>query len=97
MAVKTAFDNERYISEQTEEILQRSGKFHNKLYLEFGGKLMFDFHAARVLPGWLSGGGAIRAPLLGHPPPPQRRVASGMANGRNRYRHHDPHGVAFCP
>ena len=52
MAVKTAFDNERYIREQTEEILERSKKFHNKLYLEFGGKLLYDFHAARVLPGY---------------------------------------------
>ncbi|HET6426859.1 MAG TPA: DUF1846 domain-containing protein, partial [Phycisphaerae bacterium] len=23
-----------------------------KLYLEFGGKLVFDYHAARVLPGY---------------------------------------------
>ncbi len=52
MAVKTAFDNERYIREQAEEILERSKKFHSKLYLEFGGKLLYDFHAARVLPGY---------------------------------------------
>jgi uncharacterized protein (UPF0371 family) len=26
-------------------------RFDNKLYLEFGGKLVFDYHAARVLPG----------------------------------------------
>nr|HPK53578.1 DUF1846 domain-containing protein [Smithellaceae bacterium] len=46
------FDNEKYIKEQTAEILQRVGRFNNKLYLEFGGKLLFDYHAARVLPGY---------------------------------------------
>jgi uncharacterized protein (UPF0371 family) len=27
-------------------------QFSDKLYLEFGGKLLFDYHAARVLPGF---------------------------------------------
>jgi uncharacterized protein (UPF0371 family) len=49
---KIGFDNEMYIKEQTEEILERMERFDNKLYLEFGGKLLFDFHAARVLPGY---------------------------------------------
>jgi uncharacterized protein (UPF0371 family) len=49
---KTGFDNERYIREQTAAILERVERFNNKLYLEFGGKLMYDFHAARVLPGY---------------------------------------------
>jgi len=52
MAVKTGFDNEKYLQEQTEAILERVNRFNNKLYLEFGGKLMFDYHAARVLPGF---------------------------------------------
>jgi uncharacterized protein (UPF0371 family) len=52
MAAITAFDNEKYLQEQTEEILERAKKFHNKLYLEFGGKLLYDYHAARVLPGY---------------------------------------------
>ncbi|MFC1823747.1 DUF1846 domain-containing protein [Thermodesulfobacteriota bacterium] len=52
MEVKAAFDNEKYIKEQTSEILERVAKFDNKLYLEFGGKLLFDYHAARVLPGY---------------------------------------------
>ena len=39
MAVKTAFDNERYLQEQTAEILERAKRFHNKLYLEFGEKI----------------------------------------------------------
>ncbi|MCX6984313.1 MAG: DUF1846 family protein, partial [Lentisphaerae bacterium] len=47
-----AFDNEKYIREQTEEILERVKMFNNKLYLEFGGKLLFDYHASRVLPGY---------------------------------------------
>ncbi len=49
---KTAFDNEEYLNEQTKAILERVGQFDNKLYLEFGGKLLFDYHAARVLPGF---------------------------------------------
>ncbi len=46
------FDNEKYLEQQSREILERAERFHNKLYLEFGGKLMFDYHAARVLPGY---------------------------------------------
>ncbi|MDD5101008.1 MAG: DUF1846 family protein, partial [Syntrophales bacterium] len=48
----TGFDNERYLQEQMSAILDRVGRFDNKLYLEFGGKLLFDYHAARVLPGY---------------------------------------------
>jgi len=46
------FDNERYLMEQTSAILERVKMFNNKLYLEFGGKLLFDYHASRVLPGF---------------------------------------------
>ena len=49
---KEGFDNEKYIQEQTAEILERVARFDNKLYLEFGGKLLYDYHAARVLPGY---------------------------------------------
>jgi uncharacterized protein (UPF0371 family) len=52
MTGRIGFDNERYLSEQTAAILERVARFDNKLYLEFGGKLMFDQHAARVLPGY---------------------------------------------
>ncbi|MDX9822358.1 MAG: DUF1846 domain-containing protein [Syntrophales bacterium] len=52
MPGSVGFDNEHYIQEQTAEILERVKRFDNKLYLEFGGKLLFDFHAARVLPGY---------------------------------------------
>ena len=49
---RIGFDNEKYLREQTEEILARQRMFGSKLYLEFGGKLMWDYHAARVLPGY---------------------------------------------
>jgi len=49
---KIGFDNQTYLKEQTAAILQRVKKFNNKLYLEFGGKLLYDYHAARVLPGF---------------------------------------------
>ncbi|MEA3437015.1 MAG: DUF1846 family protein, partial [Thermodesulfobacteriota bacterium] len=52
MAVEAAFDNDKYITEQTSEILERVDKFGDRLYLEFGGKLLYDYHAARVLPGY---------------------------------------------
>lgn len=52
MAKKTGFDNQKYLKDQTAAIIERVEKFDNKLYLEFGGKLCFDFHAARVLPGY---------------------------------------------
>ncbi|MBW1691702.1 MAG: DUF1846 domain-containing protein [Deltaproteobacteria bacterium] len=49
---RIGFDNERYIAEQTSAILERVQRFNNKLYLEFGGKLLYDYHASRVLPGY---------------------------------------------
>ena len=50
--MKTGFDNEKYLSTQSEHIRERIGQFGNKLYLEFGGKLFDDYHASRVLPGF---------------------------------------------
>ncbi len=52
MPLRIGFDNEKYLSEQTQAILERVSRFDNKLYLEFGGKLLFDYHASRVLPGF---------------------------------------------
>ena len=46
------FDNEKYLTMQSEHIAQRISQFGNKLYLEFGGKLYDDYHASRVLPGF---------------------------------------------
>jgi len=48
----TGFDNEKYLRAQTSAILERVKLFNNKLYLEFGGKLLYDYHAERVLPGY---------------------------------------------
>ena len=49
---KIGCDNEAYVKQQAEGLMKRAEAFGNKLYLEFGGKLMFDYHAARVLPGY---------------------------------------------
>lgn len=46
------FDNQRYLETQTDSILKRMEQFHGKLYLECGGKLLYDYHASRVLPGF---------------------------------------------
>jgi len=52
LTVLTGFDNEAYLEEQSREILGRVDASDGRLYLEFGGKLMFDHHAERVLPGY---------------------------------------------
>lgn len=50
--MKTGFDNQKYLTMQSEHIKERIDQFGDKLYLEFGGKLFDDYHAARVLPGF---------------------------------------------
>jgi len=50
--MKIGFDNEKYLTMQSEHIRKRIGEFGDKLYLEFGGKLFDDYHASRVLPGF---------------------------------------------
>lgn len=50
--MKIGFDNEQYLQMQSAKIRERISQFGHKLYLEFGGKLYDDFHAARVLPGF---------------------------------------------
>ncbi len=50
--MKIGFDNDAYVKRQKKHILERISCFNNKLYLEFGGKLFDDYHAARVLPGF---------------------------------------------
>ena len=50
---KIGFDLEKYLRLQSERILERVHTFGGKLYLEFGGKLFDDYHASRVLPGFL--------------------------------------------
>lgn len=49
---KRGFDNAKYLEMQSAKILERIEMFGDKLYLEFGGKLFDDYHAARVLPGF---------------------------------------------
>ena len=51
--IKNAFDNEKYLQMQSERIKERIAEFGGKLYLEFGGKLFDDYHASRVLPGFM--------------------------------------------
>jgi uncharacterized protein (UPF0371 family) len=40
MAKTICFDNEKYLAQQSDAILERVNRFDNKLYLEFGGKLL---------------------------------------------------------
>ncbi len=49
---KIGFDSDKYLTIQSEKISERIKMFDNKLYLEFGGKIFDDNHAARVLPGF---------------------------------------------
>jgi len=49
--MKKGFDPQKYIDEQSKFILERVNNY-DKLYLEFGGKLIGDKHAKRVLPGF---------------------------------------------
>lgn len=49
--MKIGFDHNKYLEEQSKYILERVDNF-DKLYIEFGGKLIGDLHAKRVLPGF---------------------------------------------
>ena len=49
---RIGFDNDKYLTMQSAHIKERIAQFGDKLYLEFGGKLFDDYHAARVLPGF---------------------------------------------
>ena len=49
---KEGFSAEKYIEEQSKYILERIENGEGRLYLEFGGKLVGDKHAKRVLPGF---------------------------------------------
>ena len=51
MIRKIGFDTKKYLNAQIKKILDRVSLF-DKLYLEFGGKLCYDYHASRVLPGF---------------------------------------------
>ena len=49
--MKIGFDHNKYLKEQSKYILERVNNY-DKLYIEFGGKLIGDLHAKRVLPGF---------------------------------------------
>ena len=51
--MRIGFDNKKYIEMQSDRIRSRIAQFGGKLYLEFGGKLFDDYHASRVLPGFM--------------------------------------------
>lgn len=51
--MKIGFDNDKYLKTQSARIRERIESFGGKLYLEFGGKIFDDYHASRVLPGFL--------------------------------------------
>ena len=50
--MEAGFDPVRYKEVQREKILERIEQTQGRLYLEFGGKLLDDYHAGRVLPGF---------------------------------------------
>ena len=50
---RVGFDNDKYLELQSKNIKDRIARFGGKLYLEFGGKLFDDYHASRVLPGFM--------------------------------------------
>ncbi len=50
---RIGFDNDKYLKLQSQNIRDRIAMFGGKLYMEFGGKLFDDFHASRVLPGFM--------------------------------------------
>ena len=47
-----SFDNQKYLLSQRDSIMKRVSGGEGRVYLEFGGKLLGDFHAARVVPGY---------------------------------------------
>ena len=51
MIKRIGFDTQKYLDAQVKRIMERVSLF-DKLYLEFGGKLRYDSHASRVLPGF---------------------------------------------
>ncbi len=53
MEQKIGFDADKYIEEQSKYIIERINEGNSeRLYLEFGGKLVHDKHAMRILPGF---------------------------------------------
>ena len=77
---KLGFDNDKYLSMQSEHIRERISLFGGKLYLEFGGKLFDDYHASRDLPARLNAYGAEKAAeALGVGVPTLRDIAKELS------------------
>ena len=51
-SLKIGFSTQKYLKAQEAAIRERLSFFKTRLYLEVGGKLYADFHAARTLPGY---------------------------------------------
>ncbi|MCQ2071331.1 MAG: DUF1846 domain-containing protein, partial [archaeon] len=51
--MQIGFDSDRYNTLQSDSIKKRLDKFGGKLYVEVGGKIFDDYHATRILPGFL--------------------------------------------
>ena len=48
--MRIGFDNNKYLEEQSACILERARQFNNKLYLEFGGKLLLTITRLACFP-----------------------------------------------
>lgn len=49
--MEEGFSTDKYVKAQTKAIEERVSRFE-KVYIEFGGKIITDYHAARILPGY---------------------------------------------
>lgn len=49
---RTGFNTDRYLQYQARKLKAVVNRTHDRLYIEFGGKLIQDKHSARVLPGY---------------------------------------------
>lgn len=83
--MRIGFDNEKYITMQADRIHQRISEFGGKLYLEFGGKLLDDNHASRILPGFAPDAKAQMLQQLAHEAEVVFAInATDIENGKRR-------------
>ena len=83
--MRIGFDNEKYITMQADRIHQRISEFGGKLYLEFGGKLLDDNHASRILPGFAPDAKAQMLQQLAHEAEVVFAInANDIENGKRR-------------
>ena len=98
MYTTPGFDNEKYLNEQTAAILERAAMFGNKLYLEFGGKLLRSLgveesHAGKTLAAGPREGGVARgeSPGAGREGVAENRVAQRRLGNDRRRREKQDH------